>query len=68
VETKTSTQRLADVLLGGDGSLERFVRERRSQGRSWRLICRDLYEAVNVDVTHETLRSWFPDEPTKPAS
>lgn len=66
----TPTGRLADVLLGDNGPLERFVRSRRTNGRSWRLIARDLYEATGreVDVTYETLRSWFPDEPTEKAS
>lgn len=68
----TTAQRLADVLLGEEGPLERFVRERRSEGRSWRLIARDLYELTEVDLTHESLRSWFPDvdnadEPMKAA-
>ena len=58
--TQTPTHRLADLLLGDDGPLETFVRSRRP--RSWRLIARDLYEATNLDLTYETLRSWFPDE------
>lgn len=53
------TQRLADTLL--EGQLEQFVRSRRAQGRSWRLISRDLYEATQVDVSYETLRTWFPE-------
>lgn len=59
----TIAHQLADELLGPDGPLEHFVAERRSQRRSWRLIARDLYEATDrrVDVTYETLRSWFPD-------
>lgn len=60
----TASHRLADVLLADDGPLERFVADRRAVGRSWRLIARDLYEATSteVDLTYETLRSWFPDE------
>lgn len=59
----TPKQRLAEVLLGD--SLEHFVRSRRdaTPPRSWRLIARDLYEATDVDLTHESLRLWFPDEP-----
>lgn len=64
----TPTQRLGDLLLGGDGELERFVRTRRSDGRPWRLIARDLYEMHDLDVTHEALRQWFPDERTEAAS
>lgn len=62
---QTPTRRLAEMLL--DGKLEEFVRSRRGSKppRPWRLIERDLYEATDgqVDVTYETLRSWFPDEP-----
>jgi hypothetical protein len=60
---ETPTQRLADVLLGGDGSLRQFVRSRRANRRTWRHIARDLYEETDIDVTPEALRQWFPDEP-----
>jgi hypothetical protein len=58
METRTPTQHLADVLL--DESLDAFVLSRRP-ARSWRLIARDLYDATEgkVDVTYETLRSWY---------
>lgn len=61
--TPTPSHRLADVLLGDDGPLETFVRSRRADGIAWRLIARDVYEATDkqVDLTYETLRSWFPD-------
>lgn len=64
---QTPKHQLADLLLGGDGSLERFVTSRRRAGRSWRLIIRDLYDATGgrVDLTYETLRTWFPDEVEK---
>jgi hypothetical protein len=54
----------ADLILGGDGALERFVRSRRRDGLSWRLVERDLFQQTSgaVDLTFETLRSWFPDE------
>lgn len=57
----TPTRRLADLLL--EDGLEAFVRERRAKGRSWRLISRDIWEATGgeLDVTYETLRSWFPE-------
>lgn len=57
----TATQRLASVLLGED--IRTFISTRREQGRAWRFIARDLYEATNgqVDVTHETLRQWLGD-------
>lgn len=59
VTPRTPKQQLADLLLGQ--SLDEFVTSRRGQDRSWRLIARDLYERTNgqVDVTHETLRSWY---------
>lgn len=55
-------KRLADLLLGG--KLDEFVRSRRAEGRAWRLIARDLWEATDgaLDVTHETLRSWYPED------
>lgn len=59
----TPNRRLADLILADDGPLEDFVRSRRADGIAWRLIARDLYEATGreVDLTYETLRSWFPD-------
>lgn len=65
----TPTAQLADLILGDDGPLETFVRSRRADGRAWRLIARDLYEATGqrIDVTYETLRSWYPDEAGDPA-
>lgn len=61
--TQTPNRRLADLLLGDAGPLEEFVRSRRPD-RAWRLIARDLYDATDreLDLTYETLRSWFPDE------
>lgn len=55
----TPTHRLADLLL--PTTLADFVQTRRDVGRSWRLIARDLHEETDgqVDVTAETLRSWF---------
>lgn len=37
-----------------------WISERRSEGLSWRLIARALYERTGcqVDVTHETIRGW----------
>lgn len=63
IETRTPQHRLADLILGGEGSLVEFVGSRRAEKRSWRLLARDLYEATDgqVDVTWETLRTWCPD-------
>lgn len=53
----TPTQRLAENILRQP--LADFVSTRRP--RSWRLIARDLYEHTSgeIDVTPETLRSWY---------
>lgn len=58
---QTPTQRLAGMLLGMP--IHEWIEQRRSAGRSWRLVARDLYEATNgqIDVTHETVRVWFED-------
>lgn len=54
----TPTQRLATLLLERD--VREFIEEKRAEGRAWRFIARDLYDATNgqVDVTYETVRSW----------
>lgn len=57
MESATPTRRLADTLLAG--RLDDFVAARRQQGISWRLISRELYDATQLDITHETLRSWY---------
>lgn len=56
--TETPNMKLASILLGQD--VREWIAGRRNDGRSWRLISRDLYEATNkqVDVTHEAIRSW----------
>ena len=56
----SATQQLVELKLGG--GLEDFIRSRRTSGRSWRLVARDVYEATGIDVTYETLRAWYPDE------
>jgi hypothetical protein len=61
VPHKTATRRLAEQLLGGEDALEEFIKSRRAEGRAWRLIERDLYETIDLDITYETLRVWFPD-------
>lgn len=66
----TATHVLADHLLGDDGPLELFVATRRAEARAWVKIVRDLYEATGgkIDVTFETLRSWFPHLDTREAA
>jgi hypothetical protein len=56
----SATQQLAEIKLGS--SLEEFVTSRRQRDVSWRKISLELRDATGVDVTHETLRSWFPGE------
>jgi len=58
---KSPTHRYADVLL--ERPLAELVAERRSAGVSWRRISLELRDATNgeIDVTYETLRSWFPE-------
>lgn len=57
--TTTATQRLVDAVL--DGQLREYVAGRRAAGRSWRQAALDLYRDHEVEVSHETLRSWYPD-------
>lgn len=53
---------LADHLL--PGGLEEFVMSRRIAGKSWRRIALDLRDATKtvVDVTHQTVKNWFPED------
>lgn len=55
----TATRRLADTLL--DGQLDEYVKKRRTDGMSWRLISRDLLDEIKVDIHERTLWSWYPD-------
>lgn len=61
-EGLSPTYQLADLLLKEGGGVRRFVVSRRLNGVPWRKVARQLYEATNrrIDVTHETLRNWFP--------
>jgi len=60
--TATTTRRLADVLLGG--GLDEYVTQRRDAGKSWRRITLDLRDDIGIDITHNTLRAWYPDLPS----
>ena len=57
--TQTTLHTAADRLLGDAGPLEELVADRRNQGVSWRKIAAELRDLTGIDVTHETLRSWF---------
>lgn len=59
--TQTTLHTAADRLLGDAGPLEELVADRRNQGVSWRKIAAELRDLTGIDVTHETLRSWFPE-------
>ena len=59
--TQTTLHTAADRLLGDAGPLEDLVADRRNQGVSWRKIAAELRDLTGIDVTHETLRSWFPE-------
>ena len=54
----TPMRQLADLKLGG---LDDFVKTRRDRGDAWRIISRDIHDAIGLDVSIETLRSWYPD-------
>ena len=57
--TQTTLHTAADRLLGDAGPLEELVADRRGRGVSWRKIAGELRDLTGIDVTHETLRSWF---------
>lgn len=59
--TQTTLHTAADRLLGDAGPLEDLVLRRRSEGVSWRKIAAELRDLTGIDVTYETLRSWFPE-------
>lgn len=49
---------MADRML--NGRLREFVQESRRSGKPWRDIANEL-RTLGADVSHETLRSWFPE-------
>jgi hypothetical protein len=57
---KSTKARLADALLAG--GLETFVTTRRQDRKSWRRISLDLRDAIDVEITAETLRKWFGED------
>jgi len=61
--SRTAAAELASLIL--ERPIEEWIAERRAAGRAWRRVERDLLEATGgrVDVTHETLRTWAPDQP-----
>lgn len=56
------TRQLVDLALRDHpGGIEAFVRSRRDKGQPWRRIEEDLRNKHGVEVSYETLRSWFPE-------
>jgi hypothetical protein len=60
---QTPLSDLLGTLLGTD--LRTWVLTRRAAGTDWRTIAADLAERTGRGVSHESLRSWFADEPTE---
>lgn len=42
--------------------LEQYVRVRLAEGLSWRAICNDVRRDTGINVSHESLRSWFTED------
>lgn len=42
-----------------DGSLDSFVHDRRTIGKSWQTIARELSTVTGIDITDESLRRWY---------
>lgn len=61
----TPLQTLISEKVGG---LAEYVASRRSVGRSWRAIARDLRDETGVEVTDETLRGWYGARDTERAA
>ncbi|MCA1842315.1 MAG: hypothetical protein LC792_03820 [Actinobacteria bacterium] len=56
---RSPTHRLLDHLI--PEGIDVFVADRRARARSWRRIAQDILEVTGVDVSFETIRSWYPD-------
>lgn len=52
------TYQLIEQKLGEP--LDQFVAKRRP-GTAWRLIAMEIYERTDIDITYESLRTWFTD-------
>ena len=59
VDEPTPLYRLLDALL--PGGIDAYVAAKRAEGESWRRIERAIWADVNVDVTYQTLRNWYPE-------
>lgn len=47
--------------LAEELTADALVEQRRAEGISWRKIATEIYDLTGIDVTHETLRSWYPE-------
>lgn len=56
---QAALQRLIDTLL--QGGLDELVADMRGRDCSWRQISLEIRDRVSVDVSHETLRKWYPE-------
>lgn len=65
MERITPTRRLLDHLI--DGGIEKYAADRRNKGASWREVSLAIRDEYKLDVTHETLRGWFPNMPKSKA-
>jgi len=54
---KTDRQQLVEAKLGRD--VVEWIQERRDAGRAWPKVAYDLFEATKMEVSHETLRTWY---------
>lgn len=57
-QTPSKLYRMIEERL--DGTLAEYIAAQRPQ-RSWRQIAAELQEATGIEVSWESLRSWFVD-------
>lgn len=61
---KTAKHQLVEDRLGQP--LDAFIASRYKpyiRGFGWRVVAADIEQETGIVVSHETLRSWFADEP-----
>lgn len=56
----TPLKQLVEMKLGQP--LDGFVSARRQPRKSWRDIAAEIQEQTGVVVSHEALRTWYPDD------
>lgn len=61
---QTPLSQLLELKL--DGSLRDHIHKARAASKDWRAIAAELTEVTGVQVSYETLRSWFADELEQP--